>query len=129
MTRALACGVFTLSLTLTGCGTVGNLSGPENLMTPGPPQLEVYGGVANDVRWIKNLNETGGINTRLMAAALVLDVPLSAVADTITLPVTMWATVDRAYTSEPPPSPEEKQYWQQFWGVEESRPLPVESKP
>jgi uncharacterized protein YceK len=123
MTRS-ACAVFVLSLALTGCGTVGNLREPRN--------AQVYGGVAYSVAMMKLAEvDSDGRLPGVERAVLALDVAASAVGDTVTLPVAAVAELNRMSDSEPPPSPEEKQYWQRFWGVEEPRPLPVpvESKP
>jgi uncharacterized protein YceK len=69
MTRAIACGMFALTLALTGCGTARNFSkGWEGRTKP-------YGGV------------------RIAVGTVLLfwttDVPLSAIGDTLTLPLTL----------------------------------------
>jgi uncharacterized protein YceK len=82
----------------TGCGTVCNL------VVPGRED-KVYGGVRFDVEQIQKLVEgapaSDGVLSPgagnlggLLAAAFVLgpflDLPLSAVGDTVTLPITRW---------------------------------------
>jgi uncharacterized protein YceK len=125
MTRS-AC--VALALSLTGCGTAANLTFPEKVMIPGPPRMEVYGGVGNDVRWIKDLAATRGPIALLLAAGLVLDLPLSAVADTLTLPVTLGVKVDRAYTTEPADQSIPTQ-WRKFWFNEQPAQPPAEGMP
>jgi uncharacterized protein YceK len=131
MTRALACAVAACAL--TGCGTAQNFA----RMGDGKRPLELYGGTTRSYDTLKatvtdadalalsctSLRGVGGLGV------LALDVPLSAVADTLTLPVTAFATWNRISDSEPPISKEERNYWREFWGVQESRELPVERMP
>jgi uncharacterized protein YceK len=121
MTRALACGVVTLALVLTGCGTVGNLRAPCD--------SQVYGGVGIALDDFRTAREGQTVLPWLVWPLRVLDVPLSAIGDTVTLPVAVFAELNRRSNSEPPVSTEEKNYWREFWGVQESRELPVERKP
>jgi uncharacterized protein YceK len=106
-----------LALALTGCGTVGNLREPRN--------ARVYGGVGIAIDDFRTAQEGRTLLPWLVWPLRVLDVAASAVGDTLTLPVSAVAELNRIANSEPPVSAEEKQYWQRFWGVEESRPLPV----
>ena len=57
-----------------GCGTLANLDGKRVALLDASGQVEprIYGGVRNDVRW-------GG--------PFWLDLPLSAAADTLTIPM------------------------------------------
>ena len=71
----LFAGLF-LSATLCGCGTMDNMTGGERRM---------YGGVRQDVQHVKNGRR-----------AAALDVPLSAVGDTVTLPVTAARTLSQS---------------------------------
>lgn len=84
--------------TLSGCGTVGNLwcccrSGDE----------APYGGVVNSVKLARSGFEEGAKLDSLAAPAyflgatycLLVDAPLSAVADTVTLPITIPATLKK----------------------------------
>ena len=66
-----------LCLALCGCGTVDNMMGIH-----GEPR--VYGGVRRDFQEVAARNP-----------AAVLDVPLSAVGDTVTLPLTVGKALRR----------------------------------
>jgi uncharacterized protein YceK len=82
---------------LTGCGTLTNLQEkPELLFTrdPDAPPKRIYGGVriSAEEGW-KDL--TGGWGLVPGTCRWVVDVPLSAVGDTLTLPVTIPATLAR----------------------------------
>src|SRR5947199_10714840 len=94
--NAAACFVALAGIAASGCGTTINVA-----MQPGgmsvPP---VYGGVQTDTRaaaWLftggpfaegKNALTRGIMDVGGVCAAL--DLPLSAVADTLTLPYTLW---------------------------------------
>jgi len=119
MTRALACGI--VALALTGCGTVGNLREPRD--------AQVYGGVGIAVEDFRTGREGQTLLPWIVWPLRALDVPLSAIGDTLTLPVAAAAQLNRMSDSEPPVSAEEKKYWREFWGVEDSRPLPVPPNP
>jgi uncharacterized protein YceK len=109
MTRALTLGGVALSLALTGCGTVMNLYLPQE--HSGSESLRVYGGVADTTKAIRLNAEKKGVTPKLVAAALVLDVPLSAVGDTLTLPVSVAVSAARAldaHRHQPPIDPEER---------------------
>jgi uncharacterized protein YceK len=78
------------ALACAGCGTTVNLATREN---------RVYGGVRNDIDAIEGLFEGApAADTHLDAASMLvvvavaflpaLDLPLSLVADTLTLPIT-----------------------------------------
>jgi hypothetical protein len=82
---------------LTGCGTIQNFYPGESR----EPRLKVYGGVK---RSVASLQEALGHD--VAAALLVLywpvpvgDIILSAVGDTVTLPVTICAEVGRCITA------------------------------
>jgi uncharacterized protein YceK len=99
-----------LALALTGCGTTWNLHMPEDLTASGPPRMGVYGGVANSVAAAKTCAARDGLRSKALAALAALDVPLSAIGDTLTLPITMTVTAWRMYEEsrpEPPPPPTE----------------------
>jgi uncharacterized protein YceK len=85
---------------LSGCGTVLNLARPGgNPFYEFQSQPKMYGGVCEDVRWAWTLvsDSPGGSYpiagkvAQLVVAPCVLciDLPLSAVADTLTLPLTV----------------------------------------
>ncbi|MBN9521340.1 YceK/YidQ family lipoprotein [bacterium] len=88
-----------------GCGTVASLAQPDD-------SGRVYGGVRRDLDWAMKvidgpadsngpLMNSGGDGRAgaLFAAVLilgpVLDVPLSLVGDTVTLPLARWLDTDR----------------------------------
>jgi uncharacterized protein YceK len=72
---------------LAGCGTCINLGGEP--LTGGGTR-EVYGGVAWDASVVSNTLQDGGLPYILVGAYLLaVDLPLSAVADTLTLPLTI----------------------------------------
>ena len=112
-TRAVAAGVAALLVSaLCGCGTVLNLQG----------ESQVYGGARNDARagagcLAQGLGLTRAeehdkfspqVNLAIGACALV-DLPFSALADTLTLPVTIAAAFrcpgDVSTKSAPPTTP------------------------
>ena len=70
MNRKALCALL-ISAFLCGCGTMDNMNSAR-----GPTR--VYGGVRHDMREIAVGNR-----------AAALDIPLSAVGDTVTLPVTV----------------------------------------
>jgi uncharacterized protein YceK len=92
---------------VSGCGTMLNLEGKEKLDLEGVsvvrPPGEVYvpkymrppfafGGVANDVAWIKESTQSAGI------VLSVLDIPFSFIADIVTLP---WIAHERLIVAGP----------------------------
>jgi len=113
-------------LSLAGCGTFLNVHRAEDL--PGG-ERQIYGGVAGSCRGVGNglrhLTEPDPITPPFwrplgrtidlgLVAACVVDVPLSLVGDTLTLPVTVPAAIDRALNEyygpggegyAPPPKP------------------------
>jgi uncharacterized protein YceK len=81
MTRAIACGMFALTLALTGCGTARNFSkGWEGRTKP-------YGGVRIAVDRFRHPGPEADMGTVLLF--WTTDVPLSAIGDTLTLPLTL----------------------------------------
>jgi uncharacterized protein YceK len=109
MKRVLAIGA--LLIALTGCGTV------QNFQRESPSKPTPYGGVEIAVDRFSPSSQGHGI--WLMAAwpAVVADVGLSAVGDTLTLPITVtlvvWRVVNIAlfYDNTSPPS----NPWRGFW--------------
>ena len=85
------------TLILSGCGTIANFSGK------GWDNTHIYGGVVRNVKsaeeWIeakpitKDTELQQGIGTVVGTGLIVLDVPLSAIGDTLTLPITIPAAI------------------------------------
>jgi uncharacterized protein YceK len=87
-TITAVCVVVASALTLAGCGTVDNMCF-ENPQTNQVP-MHVYGGIEADVKFLTE-DEGGRANqaTDPLKIVYLADLPLSLVADTITLPVTL----------------------------------------
>jgi uncharacterized protein YceK len=93
--RAAALGVAVLFV--CGCGTIANLeTGPRQ----GWNNVLIYGGVRRDVQsagkwidhswtWGDNLDVIQDLGTVVGVGLVGIDVPLSAIGDTLTLPVTV----------------------------------------
>lgn len=79
--------VILATLFLSGCGTVGNV---VTIGLPAAP-MRPYGGVAHDFRDIADASLPVG--SRIGPA---LDLPLTTIADTLTLPFTISETIHRA---------------------------------
>jgi uncharacterized protein YceK len=104
----------------TGCGTVLNLSSfdvPERgqgIFRPGhhlAPKV-VYGGVQTDAVAGKGWFEEAKLDGSRAAVGLyvwLIDLPLSAVADTVTLPITIPAAVARGMRSGHADSEQERE--------------------
>ena len=80
-------------LLMSGCGTVANLRPPSESIAGDPVKL-VYGGVRSNVEVIRsNLNPPRLPDLGMMAGVAVawcfMDLPLTAVGDTLTLPYTL----------------------------------------
>jgi len=97
-----------LALAVTGCGTVLNLNSGSYPVCccPNAEPQKVYGGVLLDADAGQKLIQRGVIYAKLPSVAFGLwtwtvDLPLSAVGDTLTLPVTLVAC-NRAKTAESP---------------------------
>ena len=91
-----------------GCGTMRNVSPPatsDSQPSVPVPRKFVYGGVKDDVAHLKAAlvdikqlpdSEKGVAVNVASATAHAIDIPASAVADTLTLPITIPASIDRA---------------------------------
>jgi uncharacterized protein YceK len=105
---AVVCVVVASALTLAGCGTVDNIC-LENEQT-GQVPMHIYGGVEADIRFLAE--DPPGPRAAKPAVDpfkvvyLAADLPLSFVADTVTLPITVPMTyVDRlSHRSNPYPN-------------------------
>ena len=81
---------------ISGCGTAINLACP---VTAAGHPAQVYGGVKHDVEvcqscknesmFLSGMGNSSAWFSELAAYLVALDVPLSAVADTLTLPITL----------------------------------------
>ena len=100
MSRTAFAFAAVIAGSLAGCGTTMNIAAPNPLGGDphSKPPITVYGGVANDVRYAKTAAGYDGVAPKLLAVAAVLDIPFSAIGDTLTLPitgtVTIWRLVD-----------------------------------
>jgi uncharacterized protein YceK len=127
MARVITAMALTVGLAgcLVGCGTVGNFV--ENGVGSG--SKEVYGGVEASFDWARYVASSmtdGPITIEKLEMSpvefvvatyfLAVDMPLSAVGDTLTLPLTLTPTVSRAvehwkssleWKFEPAPRPPE----------------------
>lgn len=114
MKRCVTAGVALLAAACAGCGTMENFARPED---GGRRPLEVYGGVNRSVNNVKAV-----IGADLVEAAyvpflipfLIPDIAMSAVGDTLTLPLTLPVAGVRAintgirdyyFPKEKPPEP------------------------
>jgi uncharacterized protein YceK len=94
-----------LAAGLCGCGTANNLNDPNN-------KPAIYGGVRRDLdmQMVTDfyLNSASSEPTLLSAVPLALlslaDLPFSAVCDTLSLPVTIRAAIEK----DPPPAEKPK---------------------
>jgi hypothetical protein len=112
MKRVLAIGVLLLGL--TGCGTVGNFQGKLADARP-------YGGVELAVVDVRQSMEGTVVLPWLTWPIIASNVPLSAIGDTLTLPITgsvaaweasrRWWDLAFHYNK---PDPQQKE-WREFW--------------
>ena len=104
MSRALRLSIAALPL-LAGCGTALNVSPLVQIrqlehfeLTISAPR-SMYGGVQLDTavasRAARKLADRPILATSFLVAS-VIDLPLSAIGDTLTLPITIPASIDRA---------------------------------
>lgn len=86
-------------LPFLGCGTICNLSAPSGESYPREyePRNEVYGGVRADVvdGWKSMIHPREPGTFVVGVASIVLDAPLSLIGDTVTLPTTVRARIER----------------------------------
>ena len=91
MIRRLSSFVALAALSLAGCGTMANFGFAP---CPKGPQYEIYGGVTRDFDLIEN--HYGGPMYFPYLVFNIVDVPLSLAGDTVTLPITIPATIWRS---------------------------------
>jgi uncharacterized protein YceK len=101
MARASRPALWIVALFLCGCGTMANLSlGARQ----GWKNASIYGGVSRDIRsaedWVdhnwtsgENLDIPQDIGTVVGVGLVGIDLPLSAIGDTLTLPITIPAAI------------------------------------
>jgi uncharacterized protein YceK len=91
--------VLVSAIGLTGCGTAFNVQPPAQggLFQPTwDESRRIYGGVRYDAEGIAQCVWHLEPLTAIIGALIVLDLPLSTVADTLTLPLTVPTSVDKA---------------------------------
>jgi uncharacterized protein YceK len=91
---------FCLTVFASGCGTVITRTVGPNWAPPDPPLSRVYSGVLFDLKcfWRPEAYETENIS-----GFCVFDLPLSLVADTVILPLTIYEQVKYGSYSAPRP--------------------------
>jgi uncharacterized protein YceK len=89
-------GIVAMAVTalLSGCGTVANMQPGASMTSAGPSgeEPQVYGGVKSDTVAIRSWASAVANGEPDSAARLLmwtLDLPLSAIGDTLTLPYTL----------------------------------------
>jgi uncharacterized protein YceK len=87
---AAMCVVAAVALNLAGCGTVDNLCLPSP--ETGKVPLHVYGGVEADVDFLNEDHPKSEVVKAVFTPLTVIDLPLSFVGDTLSLPITLGAT-------------------------------------
>jgi uncharacterized protein YceK len=92
MRWSLACAALT---GIGGCGTILNMHDRPWVPTDEPPR-QVYGGVKIDNKFgtqFRQRDPEGGeydLSNAALWVATVVDLPLSAIGDTLTLPLILW---------------------------------------
>lgn len=117
---------FGLIATLSGCGTLECCSADDMEAWP------IYGGVAHDLKDIQDtVVEAQNDRTPpptwpvVITVARVVDLPLSAAADTLLLPVTVTYSVAKGMDRMDGAPVLSKQAWERFWGMEQPIPPPT----
>src|SRR5262245_19496440 len=128
--RPAAVAVVALILAgLTGCGTVQNFARPED--GSGRP-LEVYGGVSRSGDALKEKATVPDLVVVSYAPFYVPDVVLSAVGDTVTLPLTTAVTayrLVRAMEALRVAEPSHERLWREFWSNDPPATQPSQQPP
>jgi uncharacterized protein YceK len=84
-----------VAVVVCGCGTMKNVSGERFPIPINDSPRSVYGGVRLDAKGAGAL-VSGRCDMPLLALAMTLDLPLSAVGDTVTLPYTLWYQLSKS---------------------------------
>lgn len=109
-----------LATSLAGCMTALNTM----YYTPTEGGKEIYGGVKLDAELFKEARAkdaptlfgcTGPVARIGTVTLATMDLPLSAVGDTLTLPITMKAAFDRAIDELVDRNPEHVEEWRRKW--------------
>jgi uncharacterized protein YceK len=119
MRRAAVLLAAVIASAVSGCGTFCNvIPEPHKIGPPGPRPLKVYGGVQTDCEALATAFQ-GGQTPSLgpvakvleasyiagMGACVLVDLPLSALADTLTLPCTIPASLRNQRDKRGPEAP------------------------
>jgi uncharacterized protein YceK len=104
----LVYGAIVLSIFGSGCGTSANMRTEPDIefgFVNKIPAQSVYGGVRQDGAIITEavsllFVKHGAVDLPLLPALAVVDWPLSAVGDTLTLPITIYAAYTRCQATE-----------------------------
>ena len=81
--------VMLLSILSVGCGTIMNRTVMSGSIDESARGMSVYGGIRTDMVLIVMLKDSSTKKGLLYATFIVADLPLSFVADTLLLPVTI----------------------------------------
>lgn len=96
--------MLTLVVSCSGCGTINNLAPPTQPAHGGPlgPINDIYGGFRTSTSegWRSLVHPTETASIASGVALLAIDAPLSLVADTLTLPITIPAHFKRSEPAE-----------------------------
>jgi uncharacterized protein YceK len=79
-------------MSLSGCGTIQNFTGADEFTTVEDSQHvwgRIYGGLRLDASWLTEPNELPRELNIMTIPCNLIDFPLSFVADTLTLPITL----------------------------------------
>ena len=95
----------------SGCGTLQSCSIDD------PDVWPIYGGVACDIKHIQD--NASAVKTIALRAC---DLPLSAAADTLMLPLTVTYAIARGLDRMDEAPPLSREAWERFWAIEPPPP-------
>jgi uncharacterized protein YceK len=109
--------------TFSGCGTLKCCSADDQETWP------IYGGVAFDIQNIQSIANQATPESRppqwpFVIAARACDLPLSAAADTLLLPITVTYSVAMGLDRVDDAPPLSRQAWERFWGMDQPQAPP-----
>ncbi len=93
-----------MALAVSGCGTTINVWAGGNCVPYGGAALDaeaIYCGLASSAGLLEAQGEIDGPTWRLLACGGVVDFPFSVLADTATLPITIWSTWEQIRKPKP----------------------------